>query len=481
MQLSRQWLERYVALDGKSDSELEEALTLIGFEVEGIEHFGLPPIQNLVVGQVLSREPHPNADRLGVCSVDAGESQPRQIVCGASNYKVGDKVPVALPGAVLPGDFKIKESKLRGVESAGMMCSARELGLGKDHEGLLILGGDPAPGTPLSELFEGQDTIFDIEVTPNRPDCLSHLGMARELAAYFDRELRFPEVKTSANDPFREVGEPLIERVRVESEEECPLYYAFSMRGVKIGPSPDWLKRALESVGLRPINNVVDVTNFVLLETGQPLHAFDAAKIQGGELRVRQARKGEKLITLDDKARELSTQMTVIADAERPLVIAGVMGSVDAEVDNSTTDIVLEAAFFRSRFIRQTSRRLALSTDSSYRFERGVDPAGTEWAACRAMDLILEVAGGQISGGPIQVGEPPEIRAEIVLCPDEVRRLCGFGPEDAVVRQTLERLELEVRELDRDAEGRTRWNVAIPSFRRDLERPVDLVEEFLRI
>lgn len=475
MKLSLQWLQRYVDLSDKSTEELEDALTLIGFEVESIETYGLPPLENVQVGQVLSFVKHPNADKLRLCQVQtAPDEEPRAIVCGASNFKEGDRVMVAIPGAKLPtadgGSFKIKKSKIRGEVSLGMMCSASELGLAESSEGIMILDETHAIGTPVNEVFKDSDTVFDIEVTPNRPDCLSHLGMARELAAYFNRSLTQPEAKAYASAE----GDQLISSVEVQSE-TCPLYYAYSVRGVTIAPSPDWLKKALESVGLRPINNVVDITNYILLETGQPLHAFDAAKIRGGKIVVRQACEGEKITTLDDKERTLTDRMAVIADAQRPLVIAGVMGSVDAEVDDSTVDIVLEAAYFAPSDIRWTSRRLALSTDSSYRFERGVDPHRTAYAAQRCLDMILEIAGGSVSGKPIQVGALPEKPAAIAVKPSFFTEYCGFGPEESAVKKVLERLWLEVSEVA------GQWEVSPPSHRRDLERPVDLVEEFLRI
>lgn len=476
MKISYQWLCDYLKLE-KTPDELEEALTLIGFEVEGIERKGLPDLPNVVVGEILSREQHPDADRLGVCQVRVSDGEePRQIVCGATNYKVGDRVPVALPGAVLPGNFKIKSSKLRGVKSDGMMCSPRELGLGDDHQGLMILDQRPELGTPMNTVYPERDYIFDIEVTPNRPDCLSHVGIARELAAYYNLELSYPEAGfVSASGK-----EYLVEKVEVQAEDVCPYYLLYSIKGVKVSESPEWLKKRLESIGLRPINNVVDVTNYVLHELGQPLHAFDADKIRGDKLVIRQARQGEKIVTLDEKERALQDYMTVIADDERPLVIAGVMGSVDAEVDKNTRNIVLESAWFQPSAVRRTGRRVGLSTDSSYRFERGVDPQGVEYAAQRAIGLILEVAGGALLGGVHQVGDAPVTNAEIIITPEFIEKRLGFSIPEKEMVEILERLELTVNTRQND-EGKTEWIVEIPSFRLDLERPVDLVEEVLRI
>jgi len=479
MKISLEWLSNYVDLGDRSPEDIENALTMIGFEVEGIENTGLASMPRLVVGKVMEKTPHPDADRLNVCQVEVGSDSLSQIVCGATNYKVGDCVPVALPKCVLPGNFKIKKSKLRGVKSEGMMCSAKELGMGNDHAGLMILEGDPAPGTLINDLFTESDTVFDIEVTPNRPDCLSHLGIARELAAFFQLGLDYPEVKTSVIK--HDVAEKhLVEKIDVSVEDLCPHYQGWSIRGVKIAPSPEWLQKQLTAVGLRPINNVVDVTNYVLHELGQPLHAFDADKIAGRRINIRLAHKGEKIVTLDDKERELEDYMMVIADAEKPLVIAGVMGSIAAEVDDNSTDIFLESAYFNPSRVRRTSRRLALSTDSSYRFERGVDPKGAEFAAMRTIDLILELAGGELVGPPLISGSAPIIEQEITITGDYVRKSFGFDVSDKEIVRVFESLELVVHEYVND-EGVTAFTVGIPSFRLDLQRPADLIEECLRI
>jgi phenylalanyl-tRNA synthetase beta chain len=475
MLISLNWLSNYVDLSDKKVSEIEYALTMIGFEVEGVHATGLPDLPLVVVGEVLSRDQHPDADRLGVCSVNVGEAEPIQIVCGASNYKVGDRVPVALVGARLPGDFKIKASKLRGVKSFGMMCSPRELGLGDDHGGLMILEDKPEIGMPINEVFTDSDTVFDIEVTPNRPDCLSHVGIAREMAAYFGKTLKYPKLDTDFDGIRRTDEAGLITGVEVTAPEDCPNYYAHSIRGVKIGPSPDWLKRYLEAVDQRPINNVVDITNFVLLEFGQPLHAFDANKIGGNKILVRKATEGEKIITLDDKERILKADMLVIADAVKPLVVAGVMGSVDAEVDDNTVDIVLESAYFDPSGIRKTSRTLGLSSDSSYRFERGVDPQGANFSALRAIDLILDIAGGELIGPVIQAGSEPDTEGEIELDPQYIRNLAGFDISDSRLREIFEALECHVTGEDKN------WLVKIPSWRGDLYRPADLAEEAIRM
>ena len=472
MKFSLTWLKRYLDID-KSPTEIEEALNLSGLEVEEVITVGLPDLEKVLVGEVVKREQHPDADRLSVCEVTTGGDELHQIVCGAKNFKEGDRVPVALPGAVLPGNFKIKKSKLRGVKSAGMMCSSKELNLGSDHAGLLILEERPEIGTPINDVFPDGETVFDLAVTPNRPDALSLIGIARELAALFHLEMKKPELKDSSAPQTGTSS--LLESVNVEEPDFCPHYTAHCIHGVKIAPSPKWLQEDIESIGLRPINNVVDITNWVLMETGQPLHAFDAAKLNGKQILVRKAKEGETLTTLDDKERKLTPDMHVIADAERPLVLAGIMGSIDAEVDDSTTDIVLEAAWFKPEAVRLTARKLGLSTDSSYRFERGVDPQGTHYAARRCIELILELAGGTYTGAPYASGESPCGNPDIVTTPEYINKKLGFEVEADTIRDTLGRLGISV------ADNSGNWTVNIPTFRPDIERPIDLVEEFLRV
>jgi len=474
MRVSLSWLKKYVNLGAATPAEIERVLPLLGLGVESTELKGLPQLPNIVVGEILSSAPHPNADKLSVCSVQTSPTEPpRQIVCGAKNYKVGDRVPVALPGAVLPGDFKIKLSKLRGIESAGMMCSAKELGLGDDHGGLLILDARPEIGTPINQLFPEPDAVFTLEITANRGDCWSHLGVARELAAYYGQPLQVPApVANPALQP------PPIENPPVTvSSPDCPYYTAWAVHGVKIGPSPAWLKRDLEAVGLRSINNVVDVTNWVMLETGQPLHAFDTAKIRRTQIIVRPAAAGEKITTLDGRERTLDPSILVIADAERPLVVAGVMGSIDAEVDAGTTDLVLEGAWFQPGAVRRATRLLGLHTDSSHRFVRDVDPAGATLDARRALDLILETAGGAVVPHAFVHGAPPRSGHVIEITPDFVRERLGFSVSDADIRGVFERLGFHVT----DGAAGSPWKVSVPSARGEVFRPIDLVEEFLRL
>ncbi|MCB1206868.1 MAG: phenylalanine--tRNA ligase subunit beta [Verrucomicrobiae bacterium] len=463
MNVSLKWLGDHVDFSEYSIQQLDELLTFAGIEVEGIE--SLP--DHLVVAQVLSSEKHPDAEKLSVCQVDDGSGKPRQIVCGAKNYQVGDKVPLALPGCVLDAGggktFEIKEGKLRGVDSLGMMCSAKEIGLAADADGLMILSPDLKPGTPLSEIYPA---VFELEITPNRPDCLSHLGVARELAALAKKPLRGRSYYGESETPSRvaESGE-----VRLESD-DCPYYTARIVRGVKVTDSPAWLKQKLESIGLRPINNLVDITNYVLMETGQPLHAFDLAKLDGGIV-VRQAAEGETFLALDGKEYDLETGDLVIADGSRAVAIGGVMGGEDSGVTDATVDVLLEAAYFAPSAIRRTARRLGLHSDSSYRFERGVDPLQVAGVSEFAVRLILELAGGEADENLIVAGCPGEGPKPVSLDNDYCRRVIGAEIPDASIDGILSSLGLE------KAGGL--WKV--PSYRLDLERPIDLVEEVARV
>jgi len=478
--ISLNWLKDYVNLDGVGVDELKHAITFLGFEVEGVATAGLPPLNHVVVGEILTRARHPNADKLSVCTVEVGAAhgRVRTIVCGAPNCDPGRRVPVALPGAVLPGNFTIKQSKIRGQESDGMMCAADELGLDDDHSGLLVLDPAAPVGAPINAVLPPGDTVFDLEITPNRPDALCHVGIARELAAWFRRDLRFPEIKFAGATHGRRTD--ILADVRVEAPEDCPLYVGIALAGVKVAPSPAWMQARLKAAGLRPINNLVDVGNYVMLELGQPLHVFDAKKIGGRRIVVRRAADGEKLTTLDGKERVLHPRMLVIADEAKPMVVAGIMGGASAEVDDSTTDIVVEAAYFRPQSIRGTSRQLGLASDSSYRFERGIDPHGTWEAAGRAVDLLLATAGGAVVEPSFKVGGDRPWSREIRLTPEFVRRRLGFDPGADAMRQGLTALGLAIVGETETATG-PEWTVDIPSHRGDLDRPIDLVEEILRL
>jgi phenylalanyl-tRNA synthetase beta chain len=479
VKISKSWLQDYVDLADISDEQIAEAITFLGFEVEGIEHTGAPQLTDVVVGEVLSRDPHPNADRLSICQVAVGSDEDtRRIVCGAQNYKVGDRVPVALVGAVLPGDFKIKPSKIRGEASEGMMCSGKELNVGDDHSGLLILTDRPEVGTPINDALPPGDVVFDVEITPNRPDCQCHLGVARELAAWFRRELRYPDTSLPAAAPARP---DLLNKLAVEAPKDCPIYTATAVAGVKVGPSPAWMQQRLDAVGVRPINNLVDIGNYVMLEYGQPMHAFDASKLANQSIIVRHAREGETLVTLDEKERQLTSEMLLITDPEKPVVIAGIMGGENSGVSDDTTDLVLEVAAFDRFNVRATSRQLGLSSDSSYRYERGIDRHGMPEATSRALSLIVEFAGGQICGETLRVGNAEPWEREIELSASWVNSRLGFEIADFDQRAALEALDLVIVREEAGADGSPTWTVKVPSWRKDLDRPIDLVEEILRV
>ncbi len=480
MKVSLNWLRELVELPSTVPA-LVDLLTLAGVEVEDVITTGCS-IPNVIVAQIDESVQHPNADRLSVCKVNDGTGTPRQIVCGAKNYKVGDKVPLALPGATLPGDFTIKAGKLRGVESNGMLCSGEELGIPDDTDGLLILPPDSKIGTPIGDLYPG-DTVLDLEITPNRPDLLSVAGIAREIGTLTGKPFRHPAVGIE----FFPEAKSVQSTVRISSMELCPLYTARKVSGVKVGPSPDWLRTKLEAVGLRPINNVVDITNYVMLELGQPLHAFDAAKLQG-DLQVRLAAEGESFLALDGKSYPLAANHLVIADAQKAVAIAGVMGGQETGVTEATTDVMLEAAYFQPQSVRRTSRQLGLSSDSSYRFERGVDLAGVFNAGARAVQLLQELTGGTpspqllvpegtVTGEKITVsfpGEPAQPsgrRPVIPLRLERVKLLLGIDVPAARVEQILTGFG-----LTKVVGG---WEA--PTFRSDLTREVDLIEEIARV
>src|SRR5690242_14582040 len=395
MKFSVNWLREFVDLP-KNPEEIADLLTRAGVETKNIETRGAK-IDNVVVSQINASSRHPNADRLSVCEVDDGSGIKRQVVCGATNYKAGDKVPLALPGAKLPNGTEIRKSKLRGVESEGMLCSAIELGLGSDAAGLLILSPEARIGAPISDLFPS-DTILDVEITPNRGDLLSHYGLAREIAALTNKKLKSTPHDTKV--PVKKTG------VAITSIRECPFFSARRIENVTVGPSPQWLRAKIETVGIRSINNIVDISNFVMLELGQPTHAFDADKLKG-DINVRLAREGEKFLALDGKTYALTPDNLVIADNERVVGIAGVMGGEETGVIDSTKNVVLESAYFLPASIRRTARELNLPSDASYRFERGVDPQMILAASQRATDLICEVASATAARTIAVAGKVP--------------------------------------------------------------------------
>lgn len=490
MNVSLNWLSSYIDLDGLGTQEMADMLTFAGIEVEGIQERGVTT-DLVVVAQVMEKTPVEGSDHLNVCMVDAGEGSLRQIVCGAQNYKVGDKVPCALPGAVLPGGWEIKDGKLRGVESRGMLCSASELGLPDKEHGLWILPQDYTVGTPVRS-FVPTDTIFELEITPNRPDLLSHWGMARELAGITGRTLKQdPAEQPTAALQTRPAGDA----VTLSAPEICPLYTATRISGVKIGPSPAWLADRLVSIGLRPINNVVDITNYCLFELGHPLHAFDAAKLTGA-LNIRRAAEGETFTSLMNEQYSLTPEDIVISDASgAALALGGVMGGLNSGVTEQTTDIVLESAWFLRSNIRFTGRRLGLGSDSSYRFERGTSPWNVLRAAARAIELILECAGG--TAEPVLVGGQAPC-----LVPEENATSATVLEQgtDGKIYYALDQVQLDWKELDvmtnasvphleaarilrrlglREIDGKGTWDC--PPWRLDLKRSCDLLEEVVRV
>jgi phenylalanyl-tRNA synthetase beta chain len=469
MKFSVNWLREFVELPPSIDA-LAELLTMSGVEIEGIQKRGAD-FDKVVVAQITDSKPHPNADRLTVCVVDDGSGTKRQIVCGAKNYRVGDKVPLALPGAELTGGLKIRASKLRGVESEGMLCSAKELGVAEDAAGLLILSPEAKIGTPIRDLFP-LDTILDVEITPNRGDLLSHFGLAREIAAltnkrFVGQALRLPSKAAGDAPALQKKG------IKISALRECPFYSARRIENVKVGPSPDWLRAKIESVGIRSINNVVDVSNFVMLELGQPTHAFDADKLSG-EINVRLAHEAEEFLALDGKTYELTPENLVIADGERTVGIAGVMGGEESGVTDSTKNVLLESAYFLPASIRRTARDLNLPSDASYRFERGVDPQMILAASRRATELICEVAGAKSAATIAVAGELPPDPPDVSLRYERLDQLVGIHIQPTTADAILTRFGL----AKSDSASRPHWK--IPSYRRDLQREVDLIEEIIR-
>ncbi len=464
MKFSVNWVGEFVELPSDNEA-LADLLTLAGVEIEGIENHGAN-FEHVVVAQINSSTQHPNADRLSVCQVDDGSGTLRQIVCGAKNYQVGEKVPLALPGAVLPNDFKIKASKLRGVESQGMLCSAKELALSEESAGLLILSSEAKIGAPIAEVFP-HDTILDVEITPNRSDLLSHFGLAREIAALTGKPLRPPGIA----EPATSEGDS----VRISAPNECPFYSIQRLENVTVGASPDWLRAKLDAVGLRSVNNVVDVTNFVMLELGQPLHAFDADKLAGG-ITVRLAQPNEKFLALDGRTYPLDPKNLLIADTQRGLAIGGVMGGEESGVSATTRNVLLESAYFLPSSIRRTARELSLPSDASYRFERGVDPGMILRASARAVQLLGEIAGATVVGATIVAGELPAPPVGFALRYARCDALLGVTVPAAAVDRILEGFGLE--KLGGTTEQST-WK--IPSHRSDLRREVDLIEEVVRV
>ncbi|MDH3981760.1 MAG: phenylalanine--tRNA ligase subunit beta, partial [Kiritimatiellaceae bacterium] len=470
MKVSVSWLKEYVDFEDSIEG-LSDKLTFAGLEVEAIEKIG-SDFEGVVVGEILTIEPHPGADKLRLCTVEYGAEETMRVVCGAPNVEVGGKYPFAPVGTTLPGGFELKKAKIRGEVSMGMLCAKDELELGEDHSGLLVLDADLAPGTPFVQVWGEPETVIELEITPNRPDCISMIGVAREMAVLYGSELKVPTLGISETD--EDVNAEI--SVRIDDEVKCPRYTARVMKGAKIGPSPEWMQKRLEAAGIRPISNVVDITNYVMLETGHPLHAFDKNSVAGNQIIVRTAKSGEKMHTLDDTERELTEEMLVIADAEKASAVAGVMGGADSEIKEDTSTILLEAAAFETSSIRHTAKKLGLITDASYRFQRGVNTDSVEWASRRAAELICELTGATLCKGIVDVYPGTKDQIKIPFSYKRIENMIGAEISADNMRRIFQTLEIGLEEDN----GETAVAV-VPSFRLDLEREVDLVEEIARI
>ncbi len=471
MRLSLNWLKELVDLPEISTPEIVHLLTMSGLEVEEVVDQN-EIYRNFVVGYVKEKKKHPNADKLSLCTVSTGK-QDYQVICGAPNVDAGQKVVFAQIGAVVPkGNFKISKAKIRGIESNGMICSEAELGISDNHEGIMVLGNGLEEGSTISEALHLNDTILEIAITPNRPDALSHIGVARDLAAIFKGEVKKPAVEIEENE--EEASEAAA--VEIKDTKNCPRYSSRILKGVTVKESPSWLKRRLKNIGLRPINNIVDVTNYVMYETGQPLHAFDLENLAGHKIVVLSTDCESAFTTLDSKERKLPPGTMMICDAEKPVAIAGVMGGENSEVTSLTKNLLIESAYFNPSSIRNTSKALALSTDASYRFERTTDPNGTVYAAERAAQLIAELAGGEILKGVLECYPEPIEPKEIRLRFKRVDRILGYYIEKESISEILSKLGISIISST-DEELR----VLVPTFRPDIEREIDLIEEIARI
>ena len=470
MLISLNWLKQYIDLDGIEINEMENALTMIGQEVEKIEVLG-KNLENVVTAQIIEKEMHPDSDHLTICKVDNGK-EILQIVCGAPNHKAGDKVVLAQVGAKLAPDFVIKKGKIRGVESNGMLCSEEELNIGKDSSGIMILPEDTPVGVPMKEYLGINDTVFELEITPNRPDCLSHIGIARELGAYYNKEVKYPSFVINS-----ESSEKTADNISVEIEDSnlAKRYVARIIKNVTVKESPKWLKERVESIGIRSINNIVDASNFIMMELNQPNHTFDLDKIEGGKIVVRAGHENEKLVTLDEQERELNSDDIVISDGVKAIALGGVMGGQNSEITENTKNILLEVANFNSQNVRKTSRRLTLFSESSYRFERRVDEENAINVINRLANIIQEVAGGEILEGVVDNYPVPNKKKTATLNFERLNRFVGKNIPRETVIGILTRLEIEVVD-----NGET-LTLTAPTYRDDLENEQDYFEEVIRM
>jgi len=469
MLLSLNWLREFTPFEGEAQV-LADRLTMLGLEIEDIKR-PFSGIEAVVAGRVFTREKHPEADKLSVCFVDVGGEEALQIVCGAANVAAGQTVPVALIGTELPGGLTIKKNKIRGVESFGMICSETELGFAEKSSGIMVLPDSCRPGQKIAQALALDETVLEVSVTPNRADCLSHLGLARETATAFGLPLTWPRVAVSEHGP--DAGTLI--RIELPEPDLCPVYQARIIRGASVGESPLWMRLRLLAVGLRPISNVVDCTNYVLMEFGQPQHAFDLALLEGGVITVERARDGQRFTTLDGAERVLAANDALIRDGVKPVALAGVMGGANSEINAASRDVLLECAVFNPAVIRKTARRLGLSSEASYRFERGVDQPGSLMALNRCAALIAETSGGAVLPGIPQATASPWKEITLSFRPERARMVLGLPLEGDFCRKTLTALGCRV-EPAKDC-----LSVAVPPYRLDLEREVDLIEEVGRV
>ncbi|MGB5984851.1 MAG: phenylalanine--tRNA ligase subunit beta, partial [Desulfobacterales bacterium] len=475
MKVSTSWLKAYTAIELEPQA-LAERLTMAGLEVDSVTP-RFDYLQSVKVGRITAVEPHPNADRLTVCQVEIGDAR-HTIVCGAPNVRADMRAPVALPGTCFPDGRQLQASTIRGVDSQGMLCSAAELELGSDADGIWDLGDTVTPGSGLTAALHLEDHVLDIDLTPNRPDCLCIQGVAREVAALQNSKIALPTVNIA--EETREIDEWT--SVSIEAPDHCPRYTARVIADVTVGPSPDWLQDRLRSVGQRPINNMVDITNFVMLETGQPLHAFDYELLAGHRIEVRLAEAGQQFITLDDKPRALNDQTLMICDGQKAVGIAGVMGGQNTEIRATTRHILLESAYFSPLSIRRTAKNLGLNTDASHRFERGVDPQNTPRALDRAAQLMAELGDGRIIAGRIDVHPQPQPQVSVELDVQAANRLLGTRYSMAEIQHLLELIEFRTTPLAGENPGNSeRLAIEVPSYRVDVQRPEDIMEEIARL
>ena len=471
MKVSLNWLKEYVDLSGIPVSEIIHNLTMSGLEVEEVINQN-EIYKNFVVGFVKEKIKHPNADKLSVCKVSNGTEE-MQVVCGAPNVEVGQKIVFAQIGAIVPnGNFKITKAKIRGTESFGMICSESELEISSNHEGIMVLSSELKEGTPISEALGFDDVLLEIAITPNRSDALSHFGVARDLSAIFDRKLKLPEI----NLEECENGIKDFASVEILDPINCPRYSAKVVKDVIVKESPDWLKQAVQKIGMRPINNIVDVTNYIMYETGQPLHAFDLKMLKGNKIVVQSTTVESQFTTLDSKVRKLPANTLLICDAEKPVAVAGVMGGENSEVTSDTKNILIESAYFNPSSIRRTAKALGLSTDASYRFERTTNAGGTIYAAERAAQLIAELSGGKVAQGTIDV-YPNAVKQPVVTVRfARVEKILGYYVEPEKIRKIVLALGFEIT-----FENDEQISVRVPLFRPDVEREIDVIEEIARI